>query len=320
MRTDAEVLRALSRPLIGLGCATFGGTISVPESVHVIAAAVEGGVRHLDVARSYGYGEAETAVGRFLRTTDASDVTVTTKVGIRPPGGLRKVKALRAIARRAADLSPALKRRIVRAASSGVASSRFGLDDLTDSLASSLRALQVDRVDALLLHECAPDDVTDDVLGWLHEHVALGDIGTWGIATGVEQAVAIGARTAVPLVQVPAPLTSALPGELVQREGALVRHSVLRPTLAPLARLLEQQPGRRVREEDRLGLSLRPDDLALVALRLALAESPGGAVLVGTRRAEHARALGGVEPLRPESVPLVRALLHEADAGTSAVR
>lgn len=314
MRTDADVLRALSRPAIGLGCATFGGTISVPESVRVIAAAVDGGVRHLDVARSYGYGQAETAVGRFLRTEGASDVTVTTKVGIRPPGGLRQVKALRAIARRAADLSPGLKRRIVRAASSGVASSRFGLHDLGDSLASSLRALQVERVDALLLHECAPDDVTEEVLAWLHERVALGDIATWGIATGVEPAAAIDLSVRVPLVQVPAPLTSALPRVLLDRDGPLIRHSVLSATLRPLGRLLEQ-PGRRAREEARLGLSLGPGDLAVVALRLALAESPGGTVLVGTRRAEHAQALGAVEPLPVELVPAVGSLLQDASAG-----
>lgn len=319
MSNDADVLDALSRPAIALGCATFGSTVSVAESVRVIEAAVEGGVRHLDVARSYGYGQAEDAVGRFLRTGRHDDVTVTTKVGIRPPGGLRQVAALRAVARRVAALSPGLKRRIAGVASAGVEASRFGVDDLSSSLAASLSALRLDRVDVLLLHECTADDVTDEVLGWLHDRIARGDIGTWGIATAHSSATAVLTRVPVPVVQVPAPAAADLPPALLRRDGALIRHSVLRAVLEPLERTLAA-PGRRTEAEERLGLALGPRDLPELVLRLALAEQPAGPVLVGTRRVEHAHSFGRIRPLEPQLVPVLQDLVREAAAGAAPVR
>ena len=69
---------------IGLGCMSFGGIYGATdeeESLACLAAAVELGVDHLDVAEIYGMGVSETLIGKFLRQTNA-DVAIATKAGI----------------------------------------------------------------------------------------------------------------------------------------------------------------------------------------------------------------------------------------------
>ena len=59
------------------------GSISRRESLRLLEAAFDAGIRHFDVAPMYGYGEAEGCLGEFLQRHRA-DVTVTTKYGIPP--------------------------------------------------------------------------------------------------------------------------------------------------------------------------------------------------------------------------------------------
>ena len=47
----------------------------------MLGAAYDAGIRHFDVARSYGYGDAEGVVGEFLRGC-SEQVTVTSKFGL----------------------------------------------------------------------------------------------------------------------------------------------------------------------------------------------------------------------------------------------
>ncbi len=65
---------------LGFGCGSLMARIKQKESVELLETAFEAGITHFDVARSYGYGEAEKAVGAFI--ADKRDqVTVTTKLG-----------------------------------------------------------------------------------------------------------------------------------------------------------------------------------------------------------------------------------------------
>ncbi|MDU8944587.1 aldo/keto reductase [Ovoidimarina sediminis] len=69
---------------VGLGCMSFGGIYggtTEEESQDCLAAAVELGVDHWDVAEIYGMGHCETMIGRFLASHPA-DVKIATKAGI----------------------------------------------------------------------------------------------------------------------------------------------------------------------------------------------------------------------------------------------
>src|SRR5712691_8846531 len=97
-RTSLEVTA------LGLGCATLGGTrikVSPDNAEAIVHAAWEAGVRYVDTAPYYGFGQAERAVGDALRAKPRDQWVLSTKVGrlLRPnsaapqadDGGRRRV-------------------------------------------------------------------------------------------------------------------------------------------------------------------------------------------------------------------------------------
>src|SRR6266700_5127434 len=85
---------ALEVTALGLGCATLGGTrIPVPrgEAQAIVRAAWDSGVRYVDTAPYYGFGQAERAVGDALRAEPRGEWVLSTKVGrlLRPHPGPR---------------------------------------------------------------------------------------------------------------------------------------------------------------------------------------------------------------------------------------
>src|SRR5437660_7509758 len=81
--------RALGRTSLevtafGLGCATMGGhriPVSRAEAEAIVVAAWEAGVRYVDTAPYYGFGQAERAVGDALRAEPRDEWVLSTKVG-----------------------------------------------------------------------------------------------------------------------------------------------------------------------------------------------------------------------------------------------
>src|SRR5260370_20353828 len=83
---------ALEVTMLGLGCATLGGTrIPVTRAVAeaIVRAAWDAGVRYIDTAPYYGFGQAERAVGDALRAEKRDEWGLSTKVGrlLRPRPG-----------------------------------------------------------------------------------------------------------------------------------------------------------------------------------------------------------------------------------------
>src|SRR5262245_32083549 len=68
---------------IGLGCGRLIGGTSFRTSARLVEAALELGIRHFDVAPSYGLGTAEDVLGAV--PGGVRDVTVTTKIGAPRP-------------------------------------------------------------------------------------------------------------------------------------------------------------------------------------------------------------------------------------------
>lgn len=85
-RTSLEVTT------LGLGCATLGGTriaVTRGQAEAIVRAAWEAGVRYVDTAPYYGFGQAERAVGDALRAEPRDEWVLSTKVGrlLRPRAG-----------------------------------------------------------------------------------------------------------------------------------------------------------------------------------------------------------------------------------------
>src|SRR5665213_3755850 len=69
---------------LGFGGAGLMGRLSERESLRLLETAYDAGIRHFDVAPSYGHGMAERCLGKFLRGK-IDQVTVATKYGILSP-------------------------------------------------------------------------------------------------------------------------------------------------------------------------------------------------------------------------------------------
>jgi D-threo-aldose 1-dehydrogenase len=77
-RTSLEVT------VLGLGCATLGGTripVTRQAAEAIVRAAWDAGVRYVDAAPYYGVGQAERCVGDALRDEPRDDWVLSTKVG-----------------------------------------------------------------------------------------------------------------------------------------------------------------------------------------------------------------------------------------------
>ena len=142
---------------LGFGCGAVGGRVGRKQSAWALSAALYAGITHFDVARSYGYGDAEILLGEVL-VGRRERVVIATKLGITASSAARILKSLKPLAQKAVWLLsgvpptsevPRLRPRArdIRRFSPAVA--RASLDE-------SLRALKTDYVDILFLHECSP--------------------------------------------------------------------------------------------------------------------------------------------------------------------
>lgn len=173
---------------LGFGCAHLPGRLSPAECARLIETALDAGIRHFDIARMYGDGRAEAVLGEIARTRRA-DMTIVTKAGIAPLTSAGR--AVRKAIQLAPGLGPALPSFIRKTAQPRAR--LFSPAQVVRSLETSLRALQTDHVDALLLHEAAPEDVTDDLLRALEALTAQGKAKRLGIASSAQAGATLAA-------------------------------------------------------------------------------------------------------------------------------
>lgn len=177
---------------MGFGCASLGSRVSEAQGRRCLESAFERGVTWYDVAPSYGDGEAETILGKFL-TGRRDRVAVCTKFGIPRPTISPAARLLRPAARAVVRAIPLLRSAIGRARETG-RKERFAADQIEPSVVESLRRLRTDYVDVLALHDPQPGDCTNEsVLRALERLVQKGYARTIAIA-GTPEAIAAGAR------------------------------------------------------------------------------------------------------------------------------
>lgn len=151
MRT--KQVSAVNEPLsvIGLGCWAIGGSqvwsgSDDTHSVLTISRALDLGVNLFDVAPVYGFGHAETVLGRALKDSGRrQDVLVATKCGLVWDDNYRITRNLRP-------------------------------ESIRGEIDASLRRLQTDYVDFYQLHWPDPNTPLEDTLGELERLKEMGKI------------------------------------------------------------------------------------------------------------------------------------------------
>ena len=66
METDRAGDNGRTTTRLGYGCSSLMGALGQKESLALLEAAYDAGVRHFDVAPLYGFGQAEGCLGEFL--------------------------------------------------------------------------------------------------------------------------------------------------------------------------------------------------------------------------------------------------------------
>jgi D-threo-aldose 1-dehydrogenase len=170
---------------LALGLSRLHYLPSTRERQNLLARAADLGIRHFDAARNYGDGLAEAELGRFLLGRRSSFI-VATKFGLSAnrlieaaPWAAQPLRALRSVVRRA-RLGSATLPMLTGA-------------NLRASVERSLRALRIDYIDLLFLHEPSLVRLTgaEGLLAEVGRQKSKGTIRYIGLAGGWMQTVEI---------------------------------------------------------------------------------------------------------------------------------
>jgi D-threo-aldose 1-dehydrogenase len=279
---------------LGFGCGGLMGKSGRSESLRLLEAAIDCGIKYFDTARMYGFGDAEGVLGKLMpRHRDR--VILASKAGILPPNRsvLRRLTS-RGV-RLLQDAVPTLKG-FVQAPE--VWQPRFGVFELAElgrSLETSLRELRTDHLDIFLLHECTAADVGDpELLEFLQSLKQQGKIREYGVATGIEETVRIieSHPLLTPIVQIPNSIWDMNIIHLPSRpDGLTITHSFLVRRLRPLLAELSSDDSLAREWYSRIQVDpLNGSTVAQLLLAHALRSNPDGIVLFSSLSPANIRA------------------------------
>ena len=264
---------------LGFGCAYFlSGNLDEAKSLRLLDAAWNAGVRHFDVARSYGQGKTEELLGRFLRLHP--DATVTTKFGLEPQSFADRTLA--ALQRRVPGM------RNLPFKPSGSTAASFTGAEATRSLDRSLRLLGRDFIDIFLLHEAeASLLVHDDLVDALEEAKRQGKIGEYGIGGEDFHLPGLLANRR-PYCRVLQFEWSLLAPPLDTADAYRIHYRVFAKATQALGKRFEQQPELARQWSDETGMDLRePGAVSRLLLKAALDAWPANPALFSTGHESH---------------------------------
>jgi D-threo-aldose 1-dehydrogenase len=251
------------------------------------------GVMHFDVARLYGFGQAESILGDFLQ--DKRDrVTVTTKFGMEAPQIIAKHRRLVTAARKLSHRFGAIRRLARRIVNSASPRKRFDATAAASSLEQSLRELRTDYVDVFELHEGSPNDAMQpELLSFLERRLSNGQIRSYGIGSSYskfDQHTALLPNSCAVLQFDSNVLDRHVEQIAAITSRAFVTFNAFRPARALISGA-NSNPGFARRCADQIGIDI--SDHALVCgllLREAACSNCDGITLFATTKLEHLRS------------------------------
>jgi D-threo-aldose 1-dehydrogenase len=283
---------SLTASVLGFGCNALLGDRS-GEGLGMLEAAYDAGIRYFDVARAYGYGDAEALVGKFAQGR-RDQLTIATKFGIEPLRTMAAAGPVKALVRRVMKMSPALRRFIGKQARTMVKTSAFDVASAGRSLEMSLRMLQTDYIDVYLLHDCSlSDTASPELLAFLEAKVKEGKIRCFGIGTGIDEVLAI-SRAHPEFASVKQFESSVLRPNVERVEGpprAVVTHGALAGSYAALRAYLDNHSDIATEWSRQLDADCtNARVLAALMLNYAVALNGRGPVLFASRDPNRIRA------------------------------
>ena len=265
--------------------------LTLQESVRMLETAFDASITHFDVARSYGYGEAEKAVGAFI-SDKREQITLTTKLGILPPKRSVGLGIAKAGARKLTAFFPGLRLALRNRASQLVTSGNFSVDAAKQSLVTSLKELKTSYVDVLLLHECRYEDLSIELLEFLNTCVKDGTIRAFGTATTPEETQRILNLSPefAPVVQFPSNIFNGKLGYVeLPAKHTPITHSIFDGTgVARLSRFISSTPERGRSWSEQIGTDLTaPTVLSRLLLTQAAHANSKGLVVCSSLNPRH---------------------------------
>lgn len=186
-----ELVSGIQSSVLGFGCAPILGSEGATKSKRAIACALDCGINHFDVARSYGYGEAENFLGKQLKGK-RTNIVLASKFGIKANNMAKLLAPVKPLVRllkqkRKSSLANG-QPQIVEVTNSNVADKfhyriAFNENEMIKSLHQSLGALKTDYLDYFFIHE--PLDTLENIDELCNAALKLkqsGKIRAWGIA------------------------------------------------------------------------------------------------------------------------------------------
>lgn len=273
-------------PVIGFGCSALMGG-GRKNALRLLETAFEAGVRHFDVARSYGAGEAEGALGLFL-ASHRSQVTITTKFGIQPAEQSATLRTAIHCARHVARFVPFARRLFNRAAGTLNATGVFGVENIKRGLDTSLRELRTDYVDIFLLHEYTADERNDDLLAFLESAVRVGKIRHFGIGATLERILKT-THVQPELCHIVQFANSVLDRNyrrfLYNPSAIFITHTALGDNYRRVSTYLMKDRSRLKQWSAEIGVNCADSDtLAALMLNYAVQTNPNGLILTSTKK------------------------------------
>jgi len=278
-------------PVVGFGCSALTGT-SRKIADRLLAAAYDAGVRHFDVARYYGYGDAEGILGSFLRDK-RSQVTVTTKFGIQPPARSSALGIGIRMARRFLRALPSARKVVQRSSPALAKGGSFSARDAQVNLEISLRELRTGHVDFYLLHEYICDDQpADELITFLEGAVRAGKIRSFGIGTGIEN-ILRALETKPQLCSVLQFQNSALTQNILRLPSELpsnrlvITHGAVRQSFDTISAFLNAHREKSQEWSEKIGADCSmPGTISSLLLNYAVEANPRGLILFSSTNAE----------------------------------
>ena len=144
---------------------------SKKKRINFLNQVVDSGFTHFDTSPLYNFGLSEKDLGIILKQNHY--LSVTTKVGLYPPGTLNPGFVNIFLRKIVGKIYPQLSRAIVN----------FNLEKAKKSLEESMRRLNRGHIDILMVHEPYPGLLnTEEWYRWFEDLMNEGKIGSCGIA------------------------------------------------------------------------------------------------------------------------------------------
>jgi D-threo-aldose 1-dehydrogenase len=302
---------------LGFGCVSLTMHDDRAKAIHILETAFDAGITHFDVARLYGYGQAEGILGEFLQGK-RDRVTVTTKFGLEPAGAVAKSRKLVSIARWIAHRSKFIAKFARRASAANVAKGKFNPADAKASLETSLRELRTDHIDLFMLHECSLEEAQQqDLIAFLQGQKSKGTIRGFGPAVAFDKLKGDASLFPAQHAVMQFDSSSTAPNIELLKNAAARDCITFGPIAAAkkLAELVKSRPQLATPYQAQISANLQdPDAVAGLMLRDALTRNADGIVLFASTNKNRvaANVAAAVSPSSDQEISGFRQFVNSA--------